>query len=576
MCCRWQRKIIGTAACINRMAITPASPAQFASFKACAFQADVARIFGCSVQHLVFHLYSPRRAPYRTFKIPKASGAYRSISVPPRPLAEMQEALLPYLTAAYKPKKNAHGFIETRSIRTNALKHLGSGLILNIDLQDFFPSIHFGRVRGLFRKSPFDFSEEVAATLAQLCCNKGVLPQGAPTSPVISNFVCRRLDNDLTRLAAQNGCKYSRFADDITFSTKSNVFPSAIVQDTAAARGAVGVGVALQHLIHKHNFTINQSKTRVRDRTQRQEVTGLTVNRRMNVARSYAKNLRAMINNWNVVGYAVTQARFVGIDAATRTGQRRPPKLESHVSGKLEFLRMVRGKGDSLHAKYSIEVAKLPGGHFPAALLEGTATTVRNFLNEAVWVVAGFDAQGSLIQNGTTFFTHKIGFVTAAHVFEDDLNVVTSWRLIRSSPPYDAFRIASYRAHPNYTTVEPTFDLAILQAPAKSHAGFRRSRFEAAGGGHVTAIGFPGWHTAGDNAMVATTTVVQVMPWHGARLVSVQQQIISGASGGPVLDRVGHVCGVIVRNSNDLTIPNAFIDIKHIDAVHVGPIITLP
>ena len=158
------------------------------------------------------------------FTIPKASGEKRTIAVPPPVLMAWQRRFCEYLTASYVPKPSVHGFTKGRSICSNASEHVGRRLILNIDLRDFFPSIHFGRVRGLFASHPFNFSNVVASTLAQLCTREGELLQGAPTSPIISNLICRRLDTDLWRLTRSLGCKYTRYADDSAPRRREGVF----------------------------------------------------------------------------------------------------------------------------------------------------------------------------------------------------------------------------------------------------------------------------------------------------------------------------------------------------------------
>ena len=138
-------------------------------------------------------------------------------------IAVFQRKLLACMTEFVTPLDSAHAFTLRRSVVTNARVHLDANLILNIDLLDFFPTFHFDRVKGMYRSRPFYFPDAVATVLAHICCFNGRLPQGAPTSPMIANIICRGLDRDLWRLARNHGCRYTRYADDITFSTKQNL-----------------------------------------------------------------------------------------------------------------------------------------------------------------------------------------------------------------------------------------------------------------------------------------------------------------------------------------------------------------
>ena len=159
--------------------------------------------------------------PYRAFAILKRNGSFRTILEPRRRLKQLQMKALEFMKArAAPPKPCVHGFVEDRSIVTNAKRHLETKPyhLLSLDLEDFFPSITFFRVRGVFRKAPFNLSHEVATVLAQLCTFQNTLPQGAPTSPMLSNLVCRSLDRDLMSLARRHRATYTRYADDITFS----------------------------------------------------------------------------------------------------------------------------------------------------------------------------------------------------------------------------------------------------------------------------------------------------------------------------------------------------------------------
>ena len=164
---------------------------------------DVASLLDVPYSTLFYHLYIfPEDKRYVQFGIPKRSGNTRLISAPVSPLKLVQGKLNQVLQAVYKPKPSSHGYIQGRSILTNARPHAGRRFVLNLDLANFFPSINFGRVRGLFLARPFSLPPEVATVLAQICCYKKQLPQGAPTSPIVSNMIARSLDNALQQLAS--------------------------------------------------------------------------------------------------------------------------------------------------------------------------------------------------------------------------------------------------------------------------------------------------------------------------------------------------------------------------------------
>jgi RNA-directed DNA polymerase len=149
-----------------------------------------------------------------------------------------------------------------------------------VDLKDFFPSITFRRVRGLFEAKPYQLDHSVATVLARICCHKNSLPQGAPTSPIISNMICARMDSQLRQLAVRHRCAYTRYADDLTFSTSTRNFPEALAEIVSTETGnKLKIGVENNHKIKLNGFEINQQKTRLQTSDKRQVVTGLTVNR---------------------------------------------------------------------------------------------------------------------------------------------------------------------------------------------------------------------------------------------------------------------------------------------------------
>jgi retron-type reverse transcriptase len=249
---------------------------------------------------LTFHRRTVSLVHYHRYFIAKKTGGVRHISAPKPALARAQEWVLREILQRVQPEPEAHGFVRARSIRTNALAHVGRTVVVNLDLKDFFPSVGFRRVKGLFAR--LGYSESVATVLALLCTEpprveaeldgrvyhvalgERVLPQGACTSPAITNCVCRRLDRRLRGLARSMGFAYTRYADDLTFSGDDP-------ERLAALLGAV------RRIVGEEGFAENRDKTRVMRRGRRQEVTGLTVNDRVGLSRRERRRLRAVLHN---------------------------------------------------------------------------------------------------------------------------------------------------------------------------------------------------------------------------------------------------------------------------------------
>ena len=256
------------------------------------------------------------QGPYRTFLIPKKRGGERLIAAPKKQLRQVQKRILAKILAHVPIHESAHGFVPGRSTRTNAAPHVKKGLIVKFDLKDFFPTIGFWRVVGLFAQMGFpvgnleisrdDESESVAPTLARLCIfnpevghksvfGKGQTPQGAPTSPAISNLICRQLDRRLTGLARSMSGDYTRYADDLTFS---------FVQAPSIGRLRWWVN----EICRQEGFVLNHDKFRVIRSSQCQKVTGIVVNDMLRVPRKQRRRFRAILHNCRKYGVA-SQAR---------------------------------------------------------------------------------------------------------------------------------------------------------------------------------------------------------------------------------------------------------------------------
>jgi RNA-directed DNA polymerase len=312
-------------------------------------KADLRAIFGSDFDRALRDLEAG--GAYRSFEIPKKSGGKRRIEAPRGPLHALQKELSVRLQSVHEPEPGSHGFVEGRSIVSNARCHIRRRWVLNVDLKDFFPSVTEARVRGLFRAPPFDLGHEAAATLARLCCRNGSLPQGAPTSPVLANFAARQLDLELQSIALKYNLAVTRYADDITLSSDAERFPSEIALRLGGGETEILTiaGPVLEDAITRSGFAINTAKTRLQYRSERQVVTGLVVNARLSPMRGHIKLVRALIHAWESQGLAAAAEDYFTRHPERLGRGRAAHKIEdfrSTVYGHMSFLHMVRGKTD--------------------------------------------------------------------------------------------------------------------------------------------------------------------------------------------------------------------------------------
>lgn len=316
---------------------------------------DISDLLEVKYSVLMFHVFKfPPSRKYTTFAIPKKSGGVREIRAPISQIKIIQEKLNLVLRAVFRPKPCVHGFSLGKDIVSNAREHTNKKYVLNVDLKDFFPSINFARVLGMFKAYPYFFDKDIAILLARICCDEYQFPQGAPTSPIISNMICARMDSELKQLALVLKCWYSRYGDDLTFSTSRDPFPRELA--FYASSGVpldVEIGGRLRALIERNRFSINEKKVRLQKARERQEVTGLIVNTRPNVDRVYRRQVRAMLHAWEKHGLANAESTYLTRFRTKYSSPFKPlPKFEHVVRGKIEFIGMVRGKGDRAYRKY--------------------------------------------------------------------------------------------------------------------------------------------------------------------------------------------------------------------------------
>lgn len=309
--------------------------------KTCQTQKDLAVLLGYSEKNFTHILFSQNIITrYRSFEIPKKNGNKRIILAPTSELKILQTRLSILLSNCYDELEvqrlssssyvnciSSHGFrrnitiniptskqnrtpIESKkvnlSIYSNAKKHTGKRLVLNIDLKDFFESITFSRIVGFFTKNkffllPFDVAILIAqiATYRISTSQEGFLPQGSPCSPIISNLIGNILDVKIMKLAKEYKFTYTRYVDDLTLSTNLTQFSDDIVK---LNNEKWVVGHILDHAVNSSKFTINSTKTRLTNKYNKQEVTGLTVNKKVNIDQTYYRYTRSMVQKFCAEG----------------------------------------------------------------------------------------------------------------------------------------------------------------------------------------------------------------------------------------------------------------------------------
>ena len=277
-------------------------------------------------------------------EISKKNGGKRRLSIPDSYTKVVQKKINILLTKFYHAPKSVYAFVKSsdnkKNIVTNAYMHINKKIVINVDIENFFNSINFGRVRGLLMSYPYNIDKDLATKIAQLTIFNNQLPQGAPSSPVISNMICYKLDKQLMHLAKEYRCMYTRYADDITFSTNDKYLnQKAFFKE-------------LNKKINENGFSLNSSKTRVQKYCHSQIVTGLKVNEKVNLSKKYIRQIRSMLHSLHKDGLAeasVKHFKLYNIDE--KYSKDKEKSFKRILRGKIDFMGMVLGKEDYKYKK---------------------------------------------------------------------------------------------------------------------------------------------------------------------------------------------------------------------------------
>ena len=494
--------------------------------KFCKLQnrADVARLIGVLDKDLI-NIIGIQHVEnfYHIFKIPKKRGGYRVVKAPNQELKVIQKRLNLILSEVYQQRShdNVHGFLSGRSIVSNAKPHVGKRCIINIDLKDFFNSVTYYRVKMLLIKK-YGLGEKAANTISSLVCVNRTLPQGAPTSPIITNLICHKLDRALSRYAKINNAIYTRYADDITFSTNDyskyiSVFNNGELCDE------------LLKIIEKQGFQVNFDKVRSSCYFSHKEVTGITVNEKMNVNRIFVRNLRAMIHTNEL-------NKKLGLPYDSN---------RSVLHGKIEFIKSVKGNHDRT---YGLFANKFDALYNTSAFNFDSPSFFQDWLEHRVYIVNPETVVGFDYINGTGFMLKvrdEYFFVTAYHVIDEAIEKYKDVSLTNYIETHIFYSRSEFR-------VRKDNDLAFIRLDFVPKYFFeieenidKYLNWQT----RVTIAGFPDYDYGAkkDRVQLLNSEITSgaIRYSYGIGCYNIKDNIRHGFSGGPVLNVNNKVIGFV-------------------------------
>lgn len=491
----------------------PKPPAEFADLTSLRTYLDI-------TQNELVVIKKHRFKMYSQFPIPKKSGGVRVINAPNARLLFLQRKLLEVFIKMYKPRKPVHGFVRERSAITNAAEHLKRQHVMNIDLKDFFMTITEDRVSGLF--FALGIPSDVRTFLLAICCVRNCLPQGAPTSPIISNMISLKLDRQLMEFCKTRRIRYSRYADDLTFSLYTS--PQQLFENDVPAPGKLTsnqISKKLNGIISSNGFIPNEDKIRYFGPSSRKEVTGLIVSDMVNVPRPFVRIIRAILYDIEKNGYAFAQVKFSKKTSSITS-------LASHVRGKILWIQQVKGVNDMVYLGLARRYNKL----FPnnSLVLGHSKGEIRDLAN---WVL---DKDANIVEScaqGSAFFLEDFGLVTAYHCVKGATTIEVYHPHEQKKYPATVSKFCEHR------------DLAILShfIPDDEFLSLEILEQGTRTGESVHILGYPSYGP-GSSLQVRDAKIVSHQTKSAVKQLVVDGKINDGNSGGPIVDKFDRVVGV--------------------------------
>lgn len=493
---------------------------------------------------------------YLAFEISKKSGGKRKILAPTDKLKTIQGRIAVLLSKLYKPRAPVKAFLVGQSIVANARPHCRKKYVFNIDLENFFGTITFRRVRGMLMAKPYSLSPETASVIAHLTTVDGLLPQGAPSSPVISNMICASLDRELYSLSKRHRAVYTRYADDMTFSFYTPI--QYVPRELAEWREVDGrpnhynskVGHELAAVIATHGFKINESKVRLQGGRERQLVTGLVTNKKPNVPRPFIRKTAAMVHSIEKFGLEVSTLIF------KEKNPNSTANIETHLQGRLLYIKQVVGEQSEVYRRLAQRYNMLPiNSKVPNTPIETPEDSdnfkVGQFIKDKCWVIEiNEEIDGKLVNSqGSAFMITGRLLITCEHVlaesFDNGERIEVDECLIR--------RIGDENIYEAKVIIRnKDLDIAVLKIvdpPAGLEVFSLEDIKEPNIGDRVAVLGFPNFKEGSNDVGVLKCRLTNKYPLSDVMHSEVDKTLYSGNSGGPVINTSYHVVGIAAQGA---------------------------
>ena len=519
-------------------------------FESCWTFDQFAEELGVSPKATRFYGYTNRgqSISYRTFELPKAHGGTRTICSPAEGLYFIQKRILDYVLTPenLNIRQCVFSYTKDKSAMDMASRHINRDFVVRIDLRHFFDTITFPRILGALTAFPLKIPANWATVIARLCTYQGSLPQGAPTSPALSNLVARRMDGELIRFAKENGFRYSRYSDDLVFSANTRRKLALLVERDPITFAFVAAE-PVASIIRSNHFNINESKTKVSFRKNKQIVVGNIVNKKLNVDRKYVRQIRTLL-------HLASKSPADALCAHHKwSGSEKSQDISSVIRGKIEYVRAVKGPSDSVFVSLAEGFNRVFLSKRPITFAQPEAKDQGRYSFRHALVCNAFHPyygdknyenlhEADIYKTGSCFLLDGVGIVTSFH------NILHNFKIFSIKNP--AFTIDIREAL--YCSDE--LDIAILPLPPILKSFMTPLRAEewrpVLEGDPVTIIGYP-FYCTGDKMSQKSGKISQVKSRFGHQLYAVDVSIKEGESGGPVFNDRGRVIGLVRSNFTD-------------------------